>query len=70
MVQGAGGASRYARDVDRSQFTAFASREYSFTDLTVDGDRLRGRTIGTDGTVLDEFMIRPYEGPDAAGCGN
>lgn len=68
IVQGAGGASRYARDVDSSQFTAFASRAYSFTELTVDGDRLRGRTIGTDGAAIDEFVIRPYSGPGGSGC--
>ncbi len=70
MVQGAGGASRYARHVDSSQFTAFASRAYSFTELTFEGDRLRGRTIGTDGAVIDQFTIRPYAGPEAAGCGD
>ncbi|MEJ2481587.1 MAG: metallophosphoesterase [Gemmatimonadota bacterium] len=69
VVQGAGGASRYARAVDSSQFTAFASRDFSFTELVIEGDRIRGRTIGTDGAVLDEFLIRPYVGPDAAGCG-
>ncbi|MCL7984452.1 MAG: metallophosphoesterase [marine benthic group bacterium] len=70
IVQGAGGASRYARHVDSSQFTAFASRAYSFTELTVEGDRLRGRTIGTDGDVIDQFLIRPYAGPDTSGCGD
>jgi hypothetical protein len=68
VIQGAGGASRYARDVARSEFTAAASRAFSFTELSFVGDRIRGRTIGTDGGVIDEFTLRPYDGPEAAGC--
>lgn len=69
IVQGAGGASRYARDVATSPISAFASREYSFTELTFIGDRLHGRTIGVDGATQDEFTIRPYAGPESPGCG-
>jgi hypothetical protein len=69
IVQGAGGASRYARDVGSSPISAFASREHSFTELTFVGDRLYGRTIGVDGATQDEFTIRPYAGPAASGCG-
>ena len=68
VIQGAGGASRYARDVARSEFTAAASRAFSFTELVFVGDRIRGLTIGTDGGVIDEFTLRPYDGPEAAGC--
>lgn len=68
VIQGAGGASRYARDVARSEFTATASRAFSFTELVFVGDRIRGRTIGTDGGAIDEFTLRPYEGPEADGC--
>lgn len=69
IVQGAGGASRYARDVRSSPISAFASRDYSFTELLFVGDRLYGRTIGADGATQDEFTIRPYAGPEAPGCG-
>jgi 3',5'-cyclic AMP phosphodiesterase CpdA len=68
MVQGAGGASRYARDVGTSEFTAFSSREFSFTELVFEGDRVRGRTIGADGGVLDEFTLRPFAGPETTAC--
>lgn len=69
LVQGAGGASRYARDVGSSPISAFASREFSFTELMIVGDRLYGRTFGVDGAVQDEFTIRPYAGPESPGCG-
>ena len=68
LLQGAGGASRYARDVASSPISAFASREHSFTELTFVGDRLYGRTIGVDGATQDEFTIRPYSGPNSPGC--
>ena len=68
IVQGAGGASRYARDVGSSPFSAFASREYSFTELLFVGDRLYGRTIGVDGATQDAFTILPNAGPGSPGC--
>jgi hypothetical protein len=68
IVQGAGGASREARDVASSPLSAVASREYSFTELMFVGDRLYGRTIGVDGEVQDEFVVRPYPGPDSPAC--
>jgi len=68
VIQGAGGASRYARDVASSQFSAAASRAFSFTELVFAGDRIRGRTIGTEGGVIDAFTLRPYDGPEASGC--
>lgn len=68
VVQGAGGASRDARDVTSSPFTAFKSREFSFTELTFAGDRLYGRTIGVDGATLDDFVVHPYPGSDSSAC--
>ena len=68
IVQGAGGASRYARDVGSSPISAFSSREFSFTELIFVGDRLYGRTIGVNGATQDEFTIRPYAGPNSLGC--
>ncbi|MGW8283083.1 MAG: hypothetical protein ACWGON_07260, partial [Gemmatimonadota bacterium] len=57
-----------ARDVTSSPFTAFKSREYSFTELTFAGDRLHGRTIGVDGATLDDFVVLPYSGSDSSAC--
>ena len=68
IVQGAGGASRYARDVASSPIQAFGSRAYSFTELLILGDRVQGRTFGIDGDVIDEFVIRPYDGPGSVDC--
>ena len=68
IIQGAGGASRYARDVGSSPVSAFASREFSFTELMFVGDRLYGRTIGVDGATQDEFTILPNAGPEWPGC--
>ena len=68
IIQGAGGASRYARDVGSSPVSAFASREFSFTELMFVGDRLYGRTIGVDGATQDEFTILPNAGPESPGC--
>jgi hypothetical protein len=70
VVQGAGGASRYARDVASSEFLAYGSRDFSFTELIFDGDRIRGRTIGTDGEVMDAFSLRQYDGLEATDCGD
>lgn len=69
MVQGAGGASRYARDVAVSPFQAARSREHSFTRLVVRTDRIEGRTLRADGSEVDAFTLRPWAGPGAPGCG-
>ena len=70
LVQGAGGASRFARDVASSPIQAYASRDFSFTELLFIGDRLHGRTIDTNGSVIDEFTVLPYHGPGSGGCGD
>ena len=69
VVQGAGGASRYARDVATSPLQAARSRDHSFTRLVVYPDRIEGRTLRADGSDVDAFTIRPWTGPGASGCG-
>jgi len=70
VVQGAGGASRYARDVADSPFQAVRSRDHSFTRLVVRSDRIDGRTLRADGSEVDAFTLRPWPGPGAPGCGS
>lgn len=70
VVQGAGGASRYARDVATSPLQAARSRDHSFTRLVVYPDRIEGRTLRADGSELDAFTLRPWSGVGAPGCGS
>ncbi|MEE8486947.1 MAG: metallophosphoesterase [Gemmatimonadota bacterium] len=70
VVAGGGGASRYARGVGASSVTAISSREYAYVDLSIEAGVIMGRAIKQDGSLLDEFSIRPYEGMDAPACSN
>ncbi len=70
VVAGSGGASRYARAVGASSITAASSREYSFVELSIEGAVMAGRTIKQDGSLLDEFEIRPFHGKDSVACSN
>lgn len=67
VVSGGGGASRYARDVDASPLLAFGDRVYHFVELRIDAERIRGTAIDRDGTVVDEFTVRPFAGTAAGG---
>jgi hypothetical protein len=62
VLSGGGGASWYARDVTTSRLSAVARRVYEYVELTIAGDRIRGRTVGLDGQVVDEFTVRQYDG--------
>jgi 3',5'-cyclic AMP phosphodiesterase CpdA len=70
LVQGAGGASRYARDVAASSLQAVRSRDHSFTRLVVRADVIEGRTLRADGSEVDAFTLRPWPGPGSPGCGS
>jgi len=41
---------------------ATAQRVYQYVELTIDADRIRGRTIDRGGQVVDEFTVRRYAG--------
>lgn len=43
-------------------FTAVAASALEFLHVDIDGDRLRARTIGAAGNVLDSFTLRAREG--------
>ncbi len=62
VLSGGGGSSRYARDITRTPLLATARRVYQYVELTVDTDRILGRTIDDEGQVVDEFSVRRYEG--------
>jgi 3',5'-cyclic AMP phosphodiesterase CpdA len=62
VLSGGGGASRYARDITNTTLLATAQRVYQYVELTIDSDRIRGRTIDRDGQVVDEFTVRRYDG--------
>ncbi|MGY1770980.1 metallophosphoesterase family protein [Blastococcus sp. SYSU D00813] len=48
--------------VGRSRFTVAASSALHYLHVEVVGDRLTGRSIQADGTVLDRFELRAREG--------
>lgn len=62
VVSGGGGSSRYARDITSTPLLAKAGRYYEFVELTIGSDRIRGRAIDGDGEVVDEFVVRRYDG--------
>lgn len=68
IIEGAAGASRYARGVGTSSVSAVASRAHSFVDLSIAAGVITGRTIRQDGSLLDEFQIHPFEGKGAPSC--
>jgi len=65
VLSGGGGASRYARDITNTVLLATAQRVYQYVELTIDADRIRGRTIDRGGQVVDEFTVRRYAGTAA-----
>lgn len=56
-----GGGCKTTR-VGRSDFTAAAESTLHFLHIDVDGDRLRGRAIRPNGTLVDDFRLRAREG--------
>jgi predicted phosphodiesterase len=56
VVTGAGSGTRRTGEQD---FTAVSFSWPHFLDLAITGDRLVGRAVGADGTVADEFVLRP-----------
>jgi predicted phosphodiesterase len=71
IVSGAGGGKLYEVDRGTLPDLAFADgSQYSFTVIEIDGERLSGRQIGQDGSVIDEFGWTRTDGavePQAAG---
>jgi len=65
VLSGGGGASWYARDVTTSALSAKARRVYEYVELVITDDRIRGRTIGLEGQIVDEFTVRQYDGSSA-----
>ncbi|MDT8435592.1 MAG: metallophosphoesterase [Gemmatimonadota bacterium] len=68
VLQGAGGASMHARAVRDAPIVAAGARRYSFTELRITPDRLLGRTIAADGSVIDEFRLVPFAGTEDPRC--
>ncbi|MFQ5530690.1 MAG: metallophosphoesterase family protein, partial [Gemmatimonadota bacterium] len=68
LIAGAAGASRYARGVGSSSITAFSSRAYSFVDLSIGPEVVEGKVVTQNGSLLDEFRIKPYGGRGTAAC--
>jgi hypothetical protein len=67
ITTGGGGAS--LRDMDRSDFTAYAESEFHVTHVTVNGGMLRSEMVRPDGVVRDAVVLSkgstmPCEGPD------
>jgi hypothetical protein len=54
----------YARDVTTSLLAANARRVYEFVELTIGKNTIKGRTIGRQGEVIDEFTVRRYAGTE------
>ncbi len=64
VLSGGGGGSLYARDVTTSPLAATTRRVYEFVELTISRNSIKGRTIGRQGELIDEFMVRRYTGTD------
>jgi hypothetical protein len=62
VLSGGGGASQYARDVQRSSLAAQVRRVYEFVELSIGSSVIRARTIDRAGIVIDEFTVRPFGG--------
>lgn len=56
-----GGGCKTTR-VRPRRFTAAAASTLEFLHIEIDDDRLVGRSIGVDGDVIDEFVLRAREG--------
>lgn len=56
-----GGGCKTTR-VGRSAFTAVAAQTLQFMVIDIDDDRLTGRCVAVDGSVIDEFELRAREG--------
>jgi 3',5'-cyclic AMP phosphodiesterase CpdA len=65
VLTGGGGASRFARSVQRSKLTVSTSTSHQFVRLVVRRAVIQGIALGTQGEVIDQFAVRAYEGPDA-----
>lgn len=48
--------------VDPRPYAALARSVLQFMRIDIDGDRLTGRSIGVDGSIVDEFHLRAREG--------
>lgn len=48
--------------VNPRRHAAFAASVLEFVRIDIDGDRLTGRTVGVDGSVLDRFELRARSG--------
>lgn len=69
FVTGGGGGRLFARSVEPGRKTAHESRRYHYLSLELRVGLARGEAVAPDGTVLDQFRLRPYEpGPDAGTC--
>jgi len=54
----------YARDVTTSPLAASARRVYEFVELSIGENSIKGRTIGRQGEVIDEFTVKRYAGTE------
>ena len=66
IVTGAGGGELYEVKEPRPAYiAAFDDRDYSFTQVTIDNDKLTLRQIALDGHPIDEFTLhKPAFGED------
>jgi acid phosphatase type 7 len=59
IVTGAGGGELYEMKEPRPAYiAAFDDHDYSFTQVTIDGDELSLRQIALDGHVIDNFTLQ------------
>ena len=62
VLTGGGGASQFARSVERSKLTAATSRTHQYVRLVVRRAVIQGTVVGVDGDVLDRFAVRAFDG--------
>ena len=62
VLSGGGGGSRYARAIQNTILLAAAARAYTYVELRIEEEAIRGRAINRQGEVMDEFVVRPYAG--------
>lgn len=60
MVTGGGGASQFARAVDRSELTARTYLRHHFVRLVFTRAVILGEAIDTDGEAIDRFGVRAF----------
>lgn len=69
FVTGGGGGRLYARSVEPGRRSARADRRHHYLSLELQTGIARGRAVTPEGSVLDQFRLRPYDpGQDEGSC--